>query len=131
MASNLSILIRQIKYRKRDNRPTQFMLSHYKIIPTVNGERAHLIRTQGKGFGEDATIDRVESAFIKFLKYNYGEGEFSIVKCKGGYKGFQLFWRGIIKKDRFIRLKGSISPYLMTISPIRVWHSIVTKKEKK
>jgi len=82
-----------------------------------------------KGIGRDANIDKHELAFVKFLKANYGVGEYSIVICRGGYKGFKLFWRGIIEKDRFIRLSGSVSPYILTHSPVKAWHDLVISKE--
>ena len=66
-------------------------------------------------------------AFVKFVKASYGPGEYSIVLAKGGRGGFKLFWRGIIEHDRFIRLHGHISPYLLSHSPIHSWHDIETK----
>ena len=124
------MLIRKIKYRESDNRPTMYLQAHYNMFSALKGAYAELIKTPGKGIGRDARIARNERAFVKFLKANYGTGDFSVVLCKGGRTGFKRFWRGIIEKDRFKRLTGSISPYLLTISPVRAWHAINIKPEE-
>lgn len=126
MTYKLPILIRQIKYRIKDNRPRMFLLSMYYLISALKGTFCILEREKGIGI-PSARIDRHELAFVKFIKACYGEGEYSIVFCKGGRGGFRLFWRGIIKEDRFIRMHGHISPYLLTHSPVHVWHDIKSK----
>ena len=74
---------------------------------------------------------RIESSFVRFLLANYGPGDYSILRCVGGYNGFKLFARYNIEHDRFIRHSGSISPYLMTVSPIRAWHSLEKPKKRE
>jgi len=107
-----------------------FLMSLYYLMSTLKGDYCILQRHPDKGIGRDATIDRHELAFVKFLKANYGNSEYSVVICRGGFKGFKLFWRGIIEKDRFIRMSGSISPYLMTLSPMNTWHELKEVKKE-
>lgn len=130
MVFSIGLLIRKIRYRKRDGRPTQYLLAFYRLNSTMKGEWADLIREPGKGFGPNVRIMRVESSFCRFLRATYGVGDYSILQCVGGYKGFKLFGRYLIEKDRFVRSAGSISPYLMTISPMKAWHDLPPEKEK-
>lgn len=127
----LSILIRQIRYREKDNMPRSFLMSMYHLFSSQKGDYSLFELVPDKGIGIPiARVENHEKAFVKFLKRNYGVGEYSIVICRGGKKGFKLFWRGIIQRDRFIRLKGSLSPYLLTLAPVRVWHSIEEVKNE-
>lgn len=130
----VSLLIRQIKYREKDNRPTMYLLSHYYLVSELKGDCAELIRSKKtkkgveKGFGRDAEIARIESSFARFLRANYGVGEYSVLRVVGGKRGFKLFWRGVVEKDRFIRHGGSIAPHLLTVSPIRAWHDLKNER---
>ncbi len=123
MVFKLPLLIRTIKYHEKTGRPRQFLLSNYKLISSLDGVFCYMI-FQGKGIGMPrAKVDRHERAFVRFIKANYGDGEYSIVMCRGRH-GFKLFWRGIIEKDRFIRLKGKMSPYIISETPIKNWHNL-------
>ena len=125
----LPILIRKIKYREKDNMPRMFRLSLYHLISALQGNYCVLKLQPEKGEGiQTARIDRHEKAFVKFLKANYGVGEYSVVICRGG-KGFKLMWRGTIEKDRYIRKSGSMSPYILTHSPIKAWHELKDEVE--
>jgi len=126
MVFKIPLQIRKILYRESDRRPTMHTLSLFDMMSTMVGDYAILQLRPEKGIGRDAQIDRHELAFVKFLKANYGVGDYSIVICRGGFKGFKLFWRGNIEKDRFIRHSGSISPYLLTHSPVKAWHDLNT-----
>lgn len=99
-------------------------MSMYHMTSSLKGDYCFFELQPNKGIGiKLAKVDRNERAFVKFLKANYGVGEYSVVIAKGG-PGFKLIWRGIIDKDRFIRIRGSLSPYLLTESPVRAWHSL-------
>ena len=104
--------------------PRMFRLSLYHLTSALQGTYCILELQPGKGEGLPiAKIDRHEKAFVKFLKANYGMGEYSVVICRGG-KGFKLMWRGTIEKDRYIRKTGSMSPYILTQSPVKAWHAL-------
>ncbi len=77
----------------------------------------------GKGYGESGILEKRELALVRFLTSQFGIGEFYITTARGKM-GFPLFWRGLIEKDRFVRLSGSISPYIKSSQPIGRWHSL-------
>lgn len=73
-----------------------------------------------KGLGRNATIARNERSFVKFCYVNYGPGKYTIMSNK---KGFANFWNGFIEVSRFVREKGSITPYLKSLG-VRQWHAL-------
>ena len=124
----IPLMIRQIKYRIKDNMPRMYLLSLYHLYSDNKGDVCILYRQKGAGM-EQVKLDKHELALVKFLKANYGLGEYSIVRCVGGKRGFRLFWWGIIEKDRFIRNKGKMSPYMLSLSPVKSWHSLDSIKK--
>lgn len=123
MVFNVSLLIKQVKH-KEDNPDIKrhFLLSNYVLRSALKGDFCDLIKKNG--YGNDAQILRTEKHLVRFIKHNYGTGEFTLQHCKGGRTGSPMFWHGRIEQDRFIRYKGSITPYLFSMSPINRWHEL-------
>jgi|GEM_PF-6346620 len=124
-----TLLIRKIP-RNQGWKKRYFLLSSYVIVGRTSDRVLYLIRShkgENKGFGTDATLERTEKAFVKFLLANYGVGEYTVAIHRGR-RGLKVFWRGIIEQDRFYRIKGSMAPYIYSVKPTKAWHDIFTKK---
>ena len=117
MSYRLTLLVRKTIFHEGWHPTTSLqskiiLHSHHIDSPIINIDVM-------KGLGSDAQITKDETAFVKFLLANYGLGKYSVQSTKSGFKNF---WNGYIENTRFIREKGSISPYLKSKTP-RQWHS--------
>jgi|SRR3990167_4106531 len=118
MTIRITLLISKTIFRKQTH---PYTLLQSKIIFYLDSLKAKdaFIDVE-KGIGVNCMISRTEEAFIKFLLINYGVGKF-VVKIPG--KKFANFWNGYIERDRYIREKGSIAPYLKS-NVLHQWNSI-------
>jgi len=105
--------------------PRSVLIAHYTMMSSEFSDICEMKITPGKGLGQDAYVLKDEKAWCKFIRKNMGCGEFYVQRCTG--KGFPLFWRGVVMRDRFMRIKGKISPYLKSTRPFGAWHDLPPK----
>jgi len=87
------------KYRKEDN---------LRLTCIKNDEGKQMFFVESRKLKLPSTkISRDELAFVRIMKYYYGNGDFCVkLWGKGSNKGFRPFWDGFIDKHgRFFRRK--------------------------